>query len=276
MPRPPLSVPLRRSFGGRRVETSSRSSPTRAPARELSPTSPTRPTQRAMPSRCTRPSSRPGPSRRRLRASRTACQRRRCRFSTGSAPPSGSGRGNLTRPHAGGRRAAGLSSSIRWEPLPQPPIPPPRLRRVPGGARALRPGISSIRRPRGPETTRGARHVRTDPWRAAVAPTPPLSGSRTCLRACGPRNRSPTTSGAGATSSTARGLSGRRRNGSESEARAVRSRKLVAGQRRLVEARALATVEREGIRPIGSPIQALRELRYQGCPFEQTRAELGP
>ncbi len=50
----------------------------------------------------------------------------------------------------------------------------------------------------------------------------------------------------------------------------------MAGQRRLVEARALATVEREGIRPIGTPIQALRELRYQGCPFEQTRAELGP
>jgi hypothetical protein len=122
MPRPPLSVPLRRSFGGRRVETSSRNSPTRAPARELSPTSPTRPTQRAIPSRCTRSSPRPGPSRRRRRASRTACQRRRCRFSTGSAPPSGSGRGNLTRPHAGGRRAAVLPSSIPWGPNPRSPL----------------------------------------------------------------------------------------------------------------------------------------------------------
>ena len=68
-----------------------------------------------------------------------------------------------------------------------------------------------------------------------------------------------------------------------------------AGQRRLAEARALATVEREGVRPLGSPIEALRELasealtlkeffrarvaslqelRYQGGGFEQTRAEL--
>jgi hypothetical protein len=200
MPRPPLSVPLRRSFGGRRVETSSRNSPTRAPARELSPTSLTRPTQRAMPSRCTRSSPRPGPSRRRRRASRTACRHRRCRFSTGSAPPSGSGRDNPTRPHAGGRRAAVLSSSIPWEPLLQPPIPPPRLRRVPGGVRALRPGISSTRRPLGPATTPGVRRARTDPWPAVLAPTAPPCGSRTGRTACGPRSRSPTTSGAGATS----------------------------------------------------------------------------
>jgi len=81
----------------------------------------------------------------------------------------------------------------------QPPIPPLRLRRVPGGARALRPGISSILRPRGPATTRGARHVRTDPWPAALGPTTPLCGSPTGRTACAPRSRSPTTNGAGAT-----------------------------------------------------------------------------
>jgi hypothetical protein len=83
---------------------------------------------------------------------------------------------------------------------PQPPIPPPQLRRVPRGARALRPGISSTRRPRGPATTRGARRVRTDPWPAVLAPTTPLSGSPTGPKACVPRSRSPTTGGADATS----------------------------------------------------------------------------
>lgn len=68
-----------------------------------------------------------------------------------------------------------------------------------------------------------------------------------------------------------------------------------AAQRRMAEAQALATVEHEGVRPLGDPIRALRdlaaealtvkeffrarvaalqELRYQGGPFEQTRAEL--